>query len=152
MLYIKERKLIIQWNEKGKTQEEIAELLNCHQSSISRFLVKYKRKGITQDLPRSGRPTKLTKERLSQLKKSIVAKIKSANDKYCSVSTKEVKKIIHQEISENYSMRHIERIMHKLGFSLITPRSQHLRHDQDKVDKFRDEFLKNLNRSIWVTS
>lgn len=150
MLSIKERKLILQWNEKGKTQEEIAELLNCHQSSISRFLVKYKRKGIIQDLPRSGRPTKLTKEKLSQLKESIVTKIKSANNKYCSVGTKEIKKLVHQEIGEDYTIRHIERIMHKLGFSLITPRPQHLRHDQEKVDTFRDEFKKKLNRSMWV--
>jgi putative transposase len=152
MLSIKERKLIIQWDEKGRTQEEIAELLNCHQSSVSRFLVKYKRKGIVQDLPRSGRPTKLTKETLSQLKETILAKIKSANNKYGSVSTKQIKELVHQEVGENYTMRHIERIMHKLGFSLITPRPQHLCHDQEKVDKFRDEFKKNLNRSMWVMS
>lgn len=42
-------------------------------------------------------------------------------------------------------MRHIERIIHRLGFSLITPRPQHLRHDQKKVDNFRDEFKKNQN-------
>jgi putative transposase len=152
MLSIKERKLIIQWDEKGKTQEEIAELLNCHQSSVSRFLVKYKRMGIIKNLPRSGRPTKLTKERLSQLKETILKKIKSANNKYCSVSTKQIKKLVHQEIGEDYTMRHIERIMHKLGFSLITPRPQHLRHDQEKVDKFRDEFKKKLSRSMWVMS
>ena len=150
MLSIKERKLIIQWNEKGKTQEEIAELLNCHQSSVSRFLVKYTRKGIIKNLPRSGRPTKLTKEALSQLKDKILTKIKSANNKYCSVNTKQIKKLVHKEIGEDYTMRHIERIMHKLGFSLITPRPQHLRHDQDKVDKFRDEFKKNFSRSMWV--
>ena len=33
MISINERKLIIKWNNKGKTQQEIAELLNCHQSS-----------------------------------------------------------------------------------------------------------------------
>ena len=47
-------------------------------------------------------------------------------------------------------MRHVERIMHKLGFSLITPRPQHLRHDQNKVDKFREDFKKNFNRSMWA--
>ena len=150
MLSIKERKLIIQWDEKGKTQQEIAELLNCHQSSVSRFLVKYKRKGIIQNLPRSGRPTRLTKEVLSQLKEKILTKIKSANNKYCSVSTKQIKKLIRKEIEEDYTIRHIERIMHKLGFSLVTPRPQHIRHDQEKVDQFRDEFKKNFSRSMWT--
>ncbi len=150
MISIKERKLIIQWNEKGKTQGEIAELLNCHQSSVSRFLLKYKQKGVVKNLPRSGRPTKLTKMALSQLKAKILAKIKSANNQYNSVSTKQIKKFVLNEIGEDYTMRHIERIMHKLGFSLITPRPEHLRHDQEKVDKFRDEFKKNFNQSMWV--
>jgi len=68
---------------------------------------------------------------------------------YCSVSTKQVNDLIFQEIGETYSFRHVERIMHKLGFSLITPRPQHLRHDQEKVDEFRDEFKKNFPRSMW---
>ena len=152
MISIKERKLILIWDKKGKTQQEIAELLGCHQTSISRLLHKYKRKRTIKNLPRSGRPTKLTKQNLARLKNKILTKIKAANDEYCSVSTKQIGEIIHQEISETYSLRHIERIMHKLGFSLITPRSQHIRHDQDKVDKFRDEFKKNFNRSMWAMS
>ena len=152
MISIKERKLIIKWDEQGKTQQEIADLLNCHQTSVSRFLGKYKSKGIIHNLPRSGRPTKLTKQTLIQLKNKILAKIKVANNEYCSVNTKQVGKIIRQEIGETYSLRHIERIMHKLGFSLITPRPQHLRHDQEKVDKFRDEFKKNSNRNMWAMS
>jgi transposase len=150
MISIKERELIIQWDKDKKNQQEIADLLNCHQSSVSRFLRKYKQAGIIKNLPRCGRPTKLTKKALNQLKDKILTNIKSANDKYCSVSTKQVKELIESEIDEDYSMRHIERIMHKLGFSLITPRPQHLRHDQEKVDKFRDKFKKNLKRSMWV--
>lgn len=150
MISIKERELIIQWDEDGKNQQEIADLLNCHQSSVSRFLRKYKQRKIIKNLPRSGRPTKLTKKILNQLKVKIVEKIKSENSKYCSVSTKQVKDLVKKEVGKAYSMRHIERIMHRMGFSLITPRPQHLRHDQDKVDKFRDDFKKNLNRSMWV--
>ncbi len=152
MILIKERELIVQWDEKGKTQQEIAELLNCHQSSVSRFLRKYEQTGVIQNLPRSGRPTKLTKKNLRRLKSKILAKVKDANEEFCSVSTKQIGEIIHQEVGEVYSLRHVERIMHKLGFSLITPRPQHLRHDQKKVDRFRDEFKKNSNRSIWGMS
>jgi len=150
MISLKERKLVLQWNQKGKTQQEIAELLGCNQTSISRLIKKYKTKGTIKNLPRSGRPTKLTKKNLSLLKNRILSLIKSANDNFNSVSTKQVARLVKQEIGESYSLRHIERIMHKLGFSLITPRPQHLRHDQEKVDTFRDEFKKNFNRSMWV--
>ena len=150
MIPIKQRELIIEWNKKGKTQQEIADLLDCNQTSVGRLLRKYKRKGTIKNLPRSGRPTKLTPRNLMRLKDDISIKIKEENNEYCSVSTKEISNIIHKKMGETYSLRHVERIMHKLGFSLITPRPQHIRHDQDKVDKFRDEFKKNFNRSMWV--
>src|SRR3989344_3893306 len=150
MLSIEQRRVIIQLDNKRKTQQEIAELLDCNQSSVSRLLDKYKHKGSVKDLPRSGRPTKLTKQNLAKLKSKILTNIKKANDSYCSVNTKQVKDLISREIGEVYSLRHVERIMHRLGFSLITPRPQHLRHDQGKVDAFRDEFKKNFNRSMWV--
>ena len=150
MIPIEQRNLIIQLDKKGKTQQEIAELLDCNQSSVSRLLYKYEHKGHVKDLPRSGRPTKLTKQNLAKLKNKILINIKEANNSYCSVSTKQVKDLIHKEIGENYSLRHIERIMHRIGFSLITPRPQHIRHDQEKVDTFRKSFKKNSNLSIWV--
>lgn len=152
MIPINERKLVIQWDEEGKTQQEIARLLHCHQTSVCRLLKRYKLTGLIQDLSRSGRPTKLTRQNLVRLKDKVIAKIREVNNEYCSVSTKQVGNIIRQEIGETYSLRHIERIMHNLGFSLITPRPQHLRHDQAKVDAFRDEFKKKLQRSMWGMS
>ena len=150
MLSIKERELIVGLYEKGKKQEEISELIGCSQPTVHRW-IKYSSSGRTlETLPRSGRPTKLTDKRISQLKKKIVSKIEKANNDFCYMSTKQIGNIIHQEIGELYSLRHVERIMHKLGFSLIRPRPQHIRHDQAKVNKFRDEFKKKLNRNIWV--
>ncbi|MBS3141562.1 transposase [Candidatus Woesearchaeota archaeon] len=150
MLNIKERELIINLYNKGKKQEEISELIGCSQPTVHRW-IKYNLSGRTlETLPRSGRPTKLTQQNLIRLKNKILTKIKKANDGYCSVNTKEIGEIIHQEIGKLYSLRHVERIMHKIGFSLIMPRPQHLKHDQEKVDKFRDEFKKNSNRNMWV--
>ena len=150
MLSIEQRLVIIQLDKKGKTQQDIAELLDCNQSSVSRLLNKYNHKGSVKNLPRSGRPTKLTKQNLAKLKNKILINIKEANDSYCSVNTKQIKDLISKEIGEIYSLRHVERIMHKIGFSLIMPRSQHLRHDQEKVDAFRRSFKKNSNRNMWV--
>tara|TARA_Y100000310_G_scaffold285080_1_gene308275 strand:- start:3691 stop:4149 length:459 start_codon:yes stop_codon:yes gene_type:complete len=152
MLTIKERKLILQWNQKGKTQQEIAELLDCHQSSVSRLLKKHEHKGVVTNLPRSGRPTRLTKTVLAVLKKKLTGMIKEANKNFCAISTKQISEVIEQKVGKSYSIRHVERIMHKIGFSLITPRPQHVRHDQEKVDTFRDEFKKNFKRSMWTMS
>lgn len=150
MITIKERELITKLHQQGKNQQEIADLLGCSQPTVHKWITRFKRGKTLNTLPRSGRPTKLTGKNLSQLKDKILAKIKDANNEFCSVSTKQVGNIIRQEIGETYSLRHVERIMHKLGFSLITPRPQHIRHDQEKVDTFRDEFKKKFNRSMWA--
>lgn len=152
MISIKERGLIVRLYERGKNQQEIADLIGCSQPTVHKWVTRFKQGKTLDTLPRSGRPTKLTKKTLSRLKKKIFDIIEMRNSEFCSVSTKQVKTIIHQEIGELYSIRHVERIMHKLGFSLITPRPQHLRHDQEKVDKFRDEFKKKLKRSMWAMS
>ncbi len=150
MLSINERKLIIRWNSEGKNQQEIADLIGCNQSAVSRLLTKFEKKNVIENLPRCGRPTKLTKKNLFLLKKKIESIINSVNEDYNSISTKQFGEVIRQEIGETYSIRHVERIMHKLGFSLITPRPQHIRHDQEKVDLFRDEFKKKLPKNIWI--
>jgi len=150
MISKKERELIVKLHQKGKKQQEIADLIGCSQPTVHKWITRSKMGKTLETLPRSGRPTKLTKKVLSQLKDKILTNIQSANNKYGSVSTKQIKKLVQKEIGEDYTIRHIERIMHKLGFSLITPRPQHLRHDQDKVDEFRDEFKKNFNRNMWV--
>lgn len=150
MMSIDQRKMALRWYNEGKNQQTIADLIGCNQTSISRLIKKYSTKGILEDLPRSGRPTKLTSKKLANLKQVLNSNIKAKNDNFGSLTTKELRDIIHQEIGELYSIRHVERLMHKLGFSLITPRSMHTRHSQEAVDNFREEFKKNFNKSIWV--
>ena len=150
MISIKERELIVRLHQQEKNQQEIADLIGCSQPTVHKWITRFKRGKTLETLPRSGRPTRLTKNNLTRIKKKLLANIRKANDNYCSVGTKQLKDIIHEEIGKVYSLRHVERIMHKLGFSLITPRPQHLRHDQEKVDAFRKEFKKNLNQNMLV--
>lgn len=148
MLSIKERELIVRLHQKGKNQQEIADLVGCSQPTVHKWIMRFKIGKTLHTLPRSGRPTKLTEQNIARLKKKIRETVTSANEKYCCVSTHEVKEIIRQEVGKVYSLRHVKRIMHKMDFSLIKPRPQHLKHDQEKVDTFRDEFKKNLNRNM----
>ncbi|MBU1198228.1 MAG: winged helix-turn-helix domain-containing protein, partial [Nanoarchaeota archaeon] len=45
-------------------------------------------------------------------------------------TSKEIKKIIEKESGKVYTLRHIQRLLHKMGFNLITPRTNHIRHDE----------------------
>ncbi len=150
MLSIQERKLIVRMHSKGKNQQTIADLIGCSQPTVNHWISRYKRNESLETRPRSGRPTKLSKEVKASLKKKILNKIESANNNFSCVSTKEIKDLIIEEIDISYSIRHVERIMHQLGFSLIMPRTMHVRHDQEKVDTFRDEFKKNFSQPMWT--
>jgi len=94
--------------------------------------------------------TNFSKEKLSLIKSKIVKKVVSKNLKYSSCTSKELRNIISKEIRKPISMRHARRILHKIGFSLITPRSQHVKNDPLKVAEFRREFKKNSNPSFWI--
>jgi len=150
MIDLQTRELILKWKREGKKQQQIAELVGCHQSAISRLVDKYETTGSVKNLPRSGRPTPLTKKTMAKLKKEFENQARAANTKYCSIDVKQFAHIIEQKTNKKYSVRHVERILHKLDFSRITPRPQHIKNDPKKVDEFRRDFKKNFRQSIWV--
>ena len=152
MLTKQQRELIIRLKQDGKVQQQIAHLIGCSQAAVSKWIFKHKVGRTLDTLPRSGRPTKLNSSNLKKLRSKLLDEVKNANKKYCSLSTKQMAGIIKKEFDKDYSLRHVERILHKLGFSQITPRSIHIRHDQKKVNDFRDGFKKNFGRNIWILS
>ena len=152
MLTKQQRELIIKLKQDGKKQQQISHLLGCSQAAVSKWISKHKAGRTLETLPRSGRPTKLNSERLDKLRQKLIAEVKRANKKYCSLSTKQLSIIIKKEIGQGYSLRHVERIMHKIGFSLIKPRPKHIKQDPKKVEEFRAEFKKNFSKNTWVLS
>ena len=150
MINLQTRELVLKWTTQGKTQQEMAELAGCHQSAISRLLAKHKKTGSIKNQRRSGRPTPLTNETLTKLKKDFARKARAANRNFCSIDTKKFSELIQKTTGMNYTTRHVERILHRLDFSRITPRSQHIKNDPVKVAAFRDEFKKNFKQNIWV--
>ena len=150
MINIQTRELVLKWTKDGKTQQQIAGLIGCNQSAVSRLIIKHKKTGNVKNLPRSGRPTPLTKDTLKKLKVSFRREAITANKKFCSINTKQFYHMIEKETGKKYSSRHVERILHRLDFSRITPRSQHIKNDPKKVNEFRQEFKKNEKQSIWI--
>lgn len=150
MIPLQTRELVIKWNNSGKSQQQIADLVGCNQSAVSRLIAKHEKTGKVKNLPRSGRPTPLTKKMLTKLKLEFEKQARSANKKYCSINTKKFAEIIEQETNKRYSTRHVERVLHKLDFSRITPRPKHILNDPKKVQEFRDEFKKNSKRNTWI--
>jgi len=144
---IKERELIIKLNNEKRSTYDIARVLGISQTKASFWVRRYKKTGILENLPRSGRPTPLTKDEL----KSIASEIKSKliEPKRTGINSKEVLQLIEHKISRKYTLRHAQRLLHRMGFSLITPRVSHIRKDERAQNKFREGFKKNSNRNMW---
>lgn len=150
MLNITQRQMIVRLSKQKKKQQEIADIIGCSQPTVN-FWLRRESKGISlQTLPRSGRPTPLTKKTLARLRKELSSEAREANKKFCSINIKQFSKKINDRANKNYSPRHIRRLLHEMNFSRITPRSQHIKNDPAKVAAFRDEFKKNSKQSIWV--
>src|SRR3989344_4828315 len=129
MLHITQRELIVKLSRQRKKQQEIAEILGCSQPTVNYWQQREKQGFSLTTRPRSGRPTQLTKKTLGKLKAEFTKEVKAANKKYCSIDVKRFSEIIEKETNRKYSTRHIERTLHKLAFSRITPRSKHILND-----------------------
>lgn len=147
---LKERELILKLAMEKKTCRDIADILGTNKSKVSFWVNRYKKTGVLADKPKSGRPTLLTKKELDEIKTLLRAKLLEAKSGRSGFLTKEVLTLIEQKAKHKYTMRHAERIMHKIGLSQITPRVSHIRKDKKAQDKFRVEFKKNSNRNMWV--
>src|SRR3989344_254094 len=147
---LKERELIISLSNKNKSSYEIADILGVSQTKASFWIRRYKNTGNLENRPRSGRPTPINAKALKSISNLINQRLIQPANKRVGVSTKEVKQLIKNKIKKKYSLRHVERIMHKMGFSLITPRPSHIKKDENAKEKFKVEFKKNLSRNIWA--
>lgn len=150
MLNLTQRELIIKLAKQGKKQQDIAGIIGCSQPTVNMWLQREKQGYSLLTLPRSGRPTLLTKKTLAKLKKEFITEARAANKNFCSISTKQFSELIEKKIKKKYSSRHVERILHRLDFSRITPRPKHIKNDPKKVKLFREEFKKNLKQHTWV--
>lgn len=145
---IKERELIVKLHKEKRSTYEISSILGISQTKASFWVRRYKKTGSLENLPRSGRPTPLTKEKLNSIRDMIKSKV--IEPKRAGITSKEVLQIIENKINKKYTLRHIQRLLHKIGLSLITPRISHIRKDEKAQQKFREEFKKNSSRNMWA--
>lgn len=144
----KERELIVKLGNEKKTVREIGAILGISKSKAAYWVKRFRETKNLRDMPRSGRPTPLNKEKLDSIAKLIKSKLLEPRNE--GITSKEVLQIIEHKTKQKYTLRHVQRILHKIGLSLITPRVYHIRKDEEAQNKFREEFKKNSNRNMWA--
>jgi transposase len=146
---IKERELILKLAKENKTCRDIADILGTSKSKVSYWVCRSRKTERLSDMPRSGRPTKLSQEKMDMVYSALRQEESTSNRS--GFSSKRVGELLRTVTQNEYSMRHVRRLLKKMGIGLITPEISHIKKDERKIKKFRRDFKKNSNRNIWTT-
>lgn len=148
---LKERLHILVLLRRGFVQRDVSDMLEISVGKVPFWKKRFERDGFEglRDKPKSGKPTKLSKKVLDNLSERLKnLKGKEKEIIVAGWNTKQIRDVIEEYAGVKYSLRHVRRLNSKMGFSLITPRIKHLKRDEKKIKEFKEQFKKNLKKSI----
>ena len=142
---VKERLLMIIHIKEGWVSREVAKIIRKSHVAVAYWVNRFNKEGIEglKNRPKSGRPTKIAKDKIELLWNDIRRQPKEFGYKQQFWSTKLLKIHIREKYGKSYSDRHVQRIFHKLGFSLIKPRQRHIKANKAEEIAFKQSFKKN---------
>lgn len=145
------RKTIIKLHRKGKTGVEISELLDISQSTVSFWIVRWRKTGILEDKLGRGMKSKLVTKQFTELKKILLdCPPPRFGGKSMGWTTKMAIQYIFDTYGVKYSMRRMQELFHKIGLNLITPRTEHIKSSYAARTVYRMDFKKNSKTNIWI--
>jgi transposase len=130
----------------GKSISEISEERSVSRSAIYDIIERINKCGIDGlfDKPKSGRPTRLSTEQMEEL----VNTLKEAPTKHGYSQPRWdaplLKLHINSKFNILYSVRHVQRIIKRLGFSLQRPRQELTKADL----RAQTEFVEHLKKKL----
>ncbi len=135
---------------RGLTCPEIMEVTGASRRTVQQWIARYNRGGIEalEDGPRSGRPALLNARQQKQLARRI-ENGPTANDPVSVFTGPAVEELVEREFGVLYSLRGIQQLLGRLGFSYLCPRPVHEKSDPKTQEAF---LLKTTSRKHWNKS
>lgn len=121
----------------GKNRTQIAKFLKVSRGSVNNWVKSYLDFGIEGlvEKQHTGRPSQLTEEQLSQLKRYIASNaIKPAGGR---LQGADIIEYIQEEFDQLYSLSGVYKILRKLDLVWITTRSKHPKQSLKAQDAFK---------------
>jgi transposase len=141
---------ILSLSEEGYTQPDIARLLECTQSWVSKLLKRAQLEGKHKLKAKGYAPGKtpaLSKAELNQLRACLEAEAQAAGFASDGWTRQRVAQLIFERFAVGHDLSHISTILGKLGFSLQKPRRRDYRQDDEAVAQWRQQTLPKLKKS-----
>lgn len=133
---------------RGLSCPQIRAVTGAGRRSIQQWVAKYNAGGIDEltDKPRSGRPTLLSEGQQKQLAARVAAGPRE-DDVVSVFSAAAIDELVEREFGVVYSLRGIQMVLNRLGFSYQCPRPRH-----EKSDPQAQEAFKKTSRTGWLKS
>jgi transposase len=133
---------------KGLACRRVMDATGAAQRTVFGWIAKYNRGGIDEllDRPRSGRPAFLNAQQQEQLAERIEAGPRE-EDVVCVFNASAVGELVEKEFGVLYSLRGVQLLLGRLGFSYQCPRPVHENSDPEAQDAFKKTFPKGWKPS-----
>ena len=146
--------------KEGESMDEIAQQLEMKRLTVNLTLHRFQERGITakNDEKRSGRPQELSRPQLKNLRKLLLKGPRKGQNPLWT--TKMVMALVEAEYSKKYTVRHMRRLLHQLGFSVQKPRPRHYKTDvaeQEHFKKTSEKASENIEKEasqsfVWTSA
>jgi len=123
----------------GQQAPAIAKAMGRSRRAVQEWVYSYRDGGIDNLLPGkgTGQPTKLPRDQEARFRARLEAGPTPA-DGVCTLRGKDVVRILEVEFQASYTLDGAYALLHRLGYSCLTPRPRHENNDPAVVQKFKD--------------
>ena len=126
--------------------DEIARRLGRSPRFVDEWVGRYRRGGLDALLPRKprGATAKLNPEQAQRLKARIDAGplpadgVKASPARVCTLRGKDVIRILEAEFGVKHSIGTIYKVLHRIGYSCLSPRPRHEKNDPAAIEAFKE--------------
>jgi transposase len=124
----------------GHEAPAIARLLGRSRAFVQRWGYVYRDRGLDAIVPQrpTGRPPHLPSEKEGAFKERFAAEPTEA-DGVCTLRAKEAQRILREEFGAAYTLGGVYDLLHRLGFSCLTPRPRHRKNDPAQVQHWVEQ-------------
>ena len=128
---------------RGLTCPEVMQITGAGRRTVQQWAARYNQSGIEglKDKPRPGTPRKLP----VHLEKRFRRRIEAGPQKRDGVSVLKgpaIQRILEREFGVLYSLRAVQLLLHRLGYSCLCPRPQHENVDPQLQERLKKTSLK----------
>ena len=122
----------------GQEAVPIAMTLGRARRSVQQWVYTYRDRGIDALIPRkpSGKPPKLTAEQTRRFKARLDAGPRPS-DGVCTLRGQDVVRILDEEFGVKHTLGSIYGVLHRLGYSCLSPRPRHEKNDPAAIERFK---------------